>query len=323
MHQEAPKSSRREKIIRWGGSILSVVLLAYLFSRQGWTEIAGAFRGLTIPYLAAALGLIILSRFAVVFRWHVLLNATEQKIKPKDTIRLTFAGLFASNFLATTIGGDVVRLGGAYQMGYDSVVAAASLVVDRLIGLTGMAMAVPFGIGPLLVWFRDNPGGIASVQVFGNLWGKGRRLFARGLDALSLWYRRPGYLLGSLLFTFVHMGSLFGMISLFLVAMDDPLPLNMIAGLWSFVYLVTLLPISINGYGVQELSTTFMFTQVGGLAPESGLAIAVLVRTMTILVSLPGAIFLPSILAANRQQKTDHQPGVASEQASDPQENDT
>lgn len=317
-----PTSNRRGQIIRWGGTVLSVALLVYLISRQGWMEIAAAFRGLSFLDFAAAVGLIAISRLAVVFRWHVLLNATDQKIKLFDTLRLTFAGLFAANFFPTTVGGDVVRLGGAYQIGYDSVVAAASLLVDRLVGLAGMALAVPFGIGPLLVWFQDNPGGVAFAGIFGNWWQKGKRVFTRGLEALSMWVRKPAYLFGSLFFTLIHMTCLFTMIVLLLRAMGDPLPFSLVAGLWSFVYLVTLLPISINGYGVQELSTTFMFTQVGGLAPESGLAIAVLVRTMTVLASLPGAIFLPSIMAANRERNIFRPPQDGIHQTSEPQEND-
>ena len=39
----------------------------------------------------------------------------------------------------------------------------------------------------------------------------------------------------------------------------------LIAGLWSLTYFVTLVPISINGYGVQELSLTFLLSSIGGV----------------------------------------------------------
>ena len=51
-------------------------------------------------------------------------------------------------FLPTTIGGDVVRLAGAMQMGYDRAVSLASLVADRLIGALAMIFTVPFGLIP-------------------------------------------------------------------------------------------------------------------------------------------------------------------------------
>jgi hypothetical protein len=40
----------------------------------------------------------------------------------------------------------------------------------------------------------------------------------------------------------------------------------LIAGLYSLSYLVTLIPISINGFGLQELSVTYLFLHVGSLS---------------------------------------------------------
>ncbi|MFN8404188.1 MAG: lysylphosphatidylglycerol synthase domain-containing protein [Anaerolineales bacterium] len=75
-------------------------------------------------------------------------------------------------------------------------------------------------------------------------------------------------------------------------------PYTLVAGIWSLAYFVTLIPISINGYGVQELSLTFLFSRVAGLTPAHSLAVAVLIRIIFLLASLPGAAFLPSVLAA-------------------------
>jgi hypothetical protein len=67
--------------------------------------------------------------------------------------------------------------------------------------------------------------------------------------------------------------------------------------LWSLNYFVTtFLPVSINGLGLQELTITSLYVQFGGVSMEAGLALAVLWRLVTILASLPGAIFLPEIL---------------------------
>ena len=68
----------------------------------------------------------------------------------RQSTHLTFAMLFASNFLPTTIGGDVVRLAGALRLGFDQAISVASLVVDRLVGMTGMAMALLLGLPDFL-----------------------------------------------------------------------------------------------------------------------------------------------------------------------------
>jgi hypothetical protein len=78
----------------------------------------------------------------------------------------------------------------------------------------------------------------------------------------------------------------------------------MIAGLWSVTYFITLLPISINGYGVQEWVFTILLSNVVGLVPSVAATIALLIRAYFLLSSLPGALFLPSILSALAKQKT-------------------
>ncbi len=71
----------------------------------------------------------------------------------------------------------------------------------------------------------------------------------------------------------------------------------LVAGIYSVTYFVTLLPISINGYGVQELSLSYLMVHIGGMDMVSGLALAVLIRAAFLIASLPGAAFLPRTLA--------------------------
>lgn len=74
-----------------------------------------------------------------------------------------------------------------------------------------------------------------------------------------------------------------------------------IAGLWALTYFVTLLPISVNGLGVQELSMTFFFTTFGGITTASGLTIALFMRILPMFASLPGAVFIPGMLAGDEK----------------------
>jgi uncharacterized membrane protein YbhN (UPF0104 family) len=54
----------------------------------------------------------------------------------------------------------------------------------------------------------------------------------------------------------------------------------------------------VNGLGVQEVSLTYLYTTFGGVGVEQGLAMAVLIRLLYLLVSLPGAVFVPGLLSA-------------------------
>ena len=90
---------------------------------------------------------------------------------------------------------------------------------------------------------------------------------------------------------------------LLLLGIDHEVSYWLVAGLYTLTYFVTLVPISINGLGVQELSMTFLLTQLGGLSSSEGATVALLTRLIFIITSLPGAFFLPSILAAMNEKK--------------------
>lgn len=101
------------------------------------------------------------------------------------------------------------------------------------------------------------------------------------------------------------MVCLFGSIYIFVDDLGNHVSFWMIAGIWSLTYFITQIPVSVNGYGVQELVFTFFMSNVAGLQPTVGLSIAVLLRGYFILSSLPGAVFLPSIMSAMAKQKAE------------------
>ena len=281
-------------------------LLVYLLVNQGWAEMRAALQHIAPWRFGLALLLVMVSRLAVAGRWQVLLHSAGTGIRASQSIGITFAGLFAANFLPTTIGGDVVRLAWVIRLGYDQAICVASLVADRLVGMAGMAMALPFGIPGYIHYFQAAGRPAQSPLMLALPWLqplKARLLsFTRRLfQALQLWMGKPRALLAALAFTWVHMLCTFGIVWLFLTGMGEAISFWLVMGLWSAAYFITLLPISINGMGVQELAMTFFYTQVGGISAPSGLTLALLMRLIQMIASLPGALFLPQILGNKRQ----------------------
>jgi uncharacterized membrane protein YbhN (UPF0104 family) len=309
----SPSSGKRQTTLRWVGTLLSIALLIYLLSQQGWEAIGTVTRQIDWWRFIVAFGLMMVSRLAVCGRWYELLRTAGIAITPRQTIRITFAGLFASNFLPTTIGGDVVRLAGIIRLGFDQAISLASLVVDRLVGLAGMAMALPFIIPGLIEYYSGSRSvfnlsipfvaGLATSRQswWRKLWDKVVQFTQRIIQSLSIWLEKPLSLLRALGFTWVHMLSLYLQVWILLRGMGEDVPLWLIAGLWSATYFVTLLPISINGMGVQELSMAFFFSSVAGISASNALTLALLMRAIQILASLPGAISLPDIIAGEKK----------------------
>src|SRR5262249_6622771 len=117
-------------------------------------------------------------------------------------------------------------------------------------------------------------------------------------QTFSIWLKKPLALLAGLVCTWGHVFCTCLALAVLISALGGHISFWLIVGLWSIAYFVTLVPISINGYGVQELSLTLLFSRVGGLSAAVGLTLAVLIRVFYMLASLPGAVFMPSILAA-------------------------
>jgi len=294
-------SKNRQTIIRIAGSVFAVILLVILLKEENGDEITSALKRVSIWYFIAGILALLISRWFVVVRWHILLRSAGVDISLWRTAMLTFTGLFGNNFLPTTIGGDVVRLAGAMQLGYDRAICVASMVADRLIGMAGMLFTLPFSLPPI---FSLGQAGLQSVS-FGALFQKGLDFAKRTFGTFAIWFKKPLALTASFGATFGNMIFIFLTIFLLITGMGRHVSYWLIVGLYGLTYFVTLIPISVNGYGVQELSLTFLLSRFGGLSQSESLTIAVLLRVLFIISSLPGAFFLPSILAAmNNKQST-------------------
>ena len=183
-------------------------------------------------------------------------------------------------------------------MGFDRAVCLASIAADRLIGMLGMTMTLPIGIVHSWSLLSADPASLLTVVWF----QRPLAFLKRTFSTFAIWLKQPAALFGALAFTWIHMLCLFGSIYIFVDGLGSYTSFWMVAGLWSLTYFITLVPISINGYGLQELSFTFFMSNVAGLTPAVSLSVAVLIRAYFIISSLPGAFFLPSMLSVMNKQ---------------------
>ncbi|MGZ6316213.1 MAG: lysylphosphatidylglycerol synthase transmembrane domain-containing protein [Anaerolineales bacterium] len=290
----------RPLLFRLAGTVLAIVLIFVLVREGGWSDVVGALKQISLARIILSLVLVLLSRGFVALRWYILLRSGNVKISLSESTALTFTGLFANNFLPTTIGGDVVRLAGAMQLGYDRAVCLASIAADRLMGALGNAFTLPFGLIPVLHGLGH---GVSQSIALSALWMQASHFLGRTLQTFAVWFSRPFALLAALGCTWGHMLCTVLTMFVLIEGLGSHADFWLIAGLWSLTYFVTLVPISINGYGVQELSLTFLFSSIAGLSAAASLTVAVLIRALYIGVSLIGAFYLPGILAAMNESK--------------------
>lgn len=285
----------RKQLVQIVGTALSIILLVILIRQQGWSEVLSAVRLIPLPIFGMTLAIMLLSRLCVVLRWYALLRSAGAPVSFKSIFELVFVGLFASNFLPSTIGGDVVRLAGAIMLRVDTGLSAASLVADRLIGMAGMTVMLPVGLSSVLGKTALNTAGLfGSWLPLPARWReKVRGFFVQVLTSLQHWLKHPAGLAAAFLATLGHMACTFLSVSLLLNALGSPLDFWQIGGLWSLSYFITLLPVSINGLGLQEVSISYLYHTFGGVPLENTLTLSLMMRLLFVAASLPGAFFLP------------------------------
>ena len=286
----------RVPLWRIAGTVLSLALLGYLIYKN-WKEFGTALTAIPLQNILLAFALLLVSRVCVTARWHFLLRGAKLEISFWQSLRLTLTGLFAANFLPSTVGGDLARLAGAVYLGMDAGLAAASLVVDRLVGMAGMTVMLPFGLAIIARPAAVLPSGIAAIPGLGWLWKKLSGFIRSAAQSSLYWIQHPASLGLGLLATFGHQTMTYLIIAVLASGAGQSIPFLTIGGLWSINYFVSLAPFAINGLGVQEVAIAYLYSHFGGLSLEAGLAVAVVWRILNVLASLPGAFFLPGILS--------------------------
>ena len=287
----------------------TVVMVYVLFTKVDWSSVAQiGRRGLgliIISFLTTLVGIVLSG-----YRWQRVLDALEVPSRMRDLVELQLAGMFAGNFLPSTVGGDVVRatwLAKLNKLGADS---AASVVLERLTGWLVLPLLVLAGmfIDPgildlggiskviLLVALLTLCGLVAIVAVFrsAHLTRKIRRVKAVGEVLQSLYsglgkvQRRPSTLLPVFGWAFMYQ------LCVLLASIFAAQALHISIG-WKemlvFVPTVAMLqvvPLTIGGLGVREGALVLMLHPLG-IGSAQAIAFGLLVYAINVGASLLGA----------------------------------
>lgn len=301
---EPEQPAQKSSYWRWVLTAVAIGLFIYQLSKQDFHETLNIIKGMPLWMSFAAIGLMLASRVSTAARWNALLKINTPKPKFKDTLKTTFAGLFSSNILPTSIGGDFVRLFMGIQARLEPAYVTSSIIMDRIIGFSGMFFFMPYGL--YLLFNRTDASQVSLLpmylvfavtfsDVFKKLWEWLTKFVKKVWDSVKLWVKHPAYLLEALGFTFLHMTFLFSTMWLFLHAMHVDISIFKVGAIYSLSYVISLFPLSVGGLGIQELAISNLFSILGDMPIETANVLALLVRLVFIISSIPGAFFLPDV----------------------------
>ena len=121
-------------------TITSAGLLVWLALSIDWQDLNQVWRTVKPEWILAAIAWIVISVLVSVEKWRLVLDAQEIHLFWPELWRAYWAGLFFNNFLPSSIGGDAMRIWWAGQTAHDNPGAAVSVVVERILATTGLAL---------------------------------------------------------------------------------------------------------------------------------------------------------------------------------------
>jgi uncharacterized membrane protein YbhN (UPF0104 family) len=309
-------SSSRRLLITLVKAGVSLALLAFLFSRVDAPRLWHLARSASIPWLAAALALYYLMICVSAWRWGVLLDAQGLRFPLRRLTSSFFVATFFNNFLPSNIGGDVVRIADTAPAAGSRTKAATVVLIDRGMGLLGLALIAAIGatlagvdLGPIrpgLLWLGFvvavavaapallNPQGftrlLKPLRVLHAEWIDIR--LARLTDSLSRFKETPTALAFCFAGAIVVQAILVAFYLAVARSMRIPVGFAELALVVPISFIVQMLPISMNGLGVREATFGFYFTRFG-LPLETGLLVSFVGAAVIMVFSLSGgAVYL-------------------------------
>lgn len=280
------------KLIRWAGTLLGTALFVWLLARQDWAQVWGGVRGIPAWVLVFALLLYAFGMVCNGWRWWVLVRAQRITFPFFGAVKIVFTGAFLSNFLPSTIGGDGYRVLALLRYASSKTTSATSVAVDRALNVLTMASVLPFSwwtFGNLSAVLHNLASGSGAGLI--GLVSQFERGKTRFFDSFRRWGRDPVSLAYAFAVSWLSVLVIFFAILQLALALGIQVSLREVMGINALVYLLTLLPVSVNGYGVREVVFTGLYVQVGATV-EQATTLALLTRLMAMLVTLPGAFWL-------------------------------
>jgi len=310
--------------------LVSATLLIWLLSQADLAELAAQVRHASAPWLAAALLIYFLMIVASAWRWGLLLATQRVRVPQRHLVGSFLVATFFNNFLPSNIGGDVVRVRDTAADAGSVTRATAVVVVDRALGLLALllvgALAATFvgertgrslaPIPPALLWLAFAGGTlgfvlvVASPALLGALLQPVRWLNHERLNGLADrltgtvagFAERPWYLASCFLAAIGVQAILVG----FYVAVAwslrvpiSPLDLGVVVPV-SFI--LQLLPVSLNGFGVREAAFSYYFAALN-LPVEGAIALSLVGAGLILLFSLSGGLVFVVRSAPQRRRE--------------------
>ena len=288
--------------------LVSAALLYFSLRKVDLAELVARIDVSSLGWIGVAIAVTFLQIFVGVLRWREISAECGAPLPTRQAMRFNVIGTFFNQTLPSSIGGDAVRLWLVARSGAGWRAATYSIFVDRAIGLIALAVIIvaslpwsyrlitdPHGRSALLfVDFAALAGGLGFL-LLGRLpwpwlkrWWGTHHIHACSVIANRVLFSRVHGPKVAVLSLLVHVLAV--VIAWCVVqSIAAPVLFGQIFQLVPPVMLITMLPISIAGWGVREATMGLAFGYAGLMASE-GVNISLLYGAVSFMVGAVGGL---------------------------------
>jgi uncharacterized membrane protein YbhN (UPF0104 family) len=288
--------------------LLSAALLYLALRKVDLADLASRINIASLGWIGMAIATTFLQIFVGVLRWREISAECGAPLATKQAMRFNLIGTFFNQTLPSSIGGDAVRLWLVARGGAGWRAATYSIFVDRAIGLIALAVIIvaslpwsysliadPHGRSALLfVDFAALAGGVGFL-VLGRLpwpwlkrWWGTHHVHACSIIANRVIFSRERGPKIAVLSVLVHVLAVV-IVWCVVQSIAAPVVFSQIFQLVPPVMLITMLPISIAGWGVREATMGLAFGYAG-LMTNEGVNVSLLYGAVSFIVGAFGGL---------------------------------
>ncbi len=302
-------------LIRGGISLVLILFVLWRFQDK-LVHVGELLAAANLWWVLVGILLFWLAMLINAFKWWTLLRAQQVTVPFLSMANFTFVGFFFNNLLPANIGGDVMRGYGLAKYTEQNAGAAASVVLDRLIGLSAyMSVAAVSALAVVFLTDRMDLWPLAAVAVLAllALMTIGAFLISRRISGFISQLLHHGVLekiagiwdslaaafeLYRFQYKTLALAFLIGLMGIATTSMVNYVLSLALGGGISLIHiflftpliaLVLIVPISIGGVGLGQVAYPFFYGLVG-VPEELAIALSLFVLGVQIFCSLPGGV---------------------------------
>jgi len=295
--------------------VVSIVLIILLLRLINIPDMLSLLKNVNPYYFILLLVLITIDRIFMAYKWHLLLKIKDMSISLFSAIRTYYIGTFIGFFLPTTVGGDIVRVLKLHSEKRRGTDALSSVILERILGFIASAILAPIAALFLISFFK--------INIWRFLWIAGALLFlfiilmvisfseiiVRKIDKNERLSKNFLFnKLKKLYLSYAEYKNHKGALSLFLAlsileqlaavigsylacrALNLSIPFIYFLLIIPLVQLISRIPISFEGIGVNEGLLVYFFTLLG-LSKTGAFTIGLLGHIAIVIATLPALFF--------------------------------